>query len=672
MKPDKTTIYDLFYNQRQFAVPLYQRPYVWTLEAQWQPLWQDIEDKAQAVLHRQTDTPHFFGAIVTGQRPVFKNQISSWDIIDGQQRLTTLQIVLTAFRDVMRVRNQSKYDLDLKRITVNEGLMETPDEQFKVWPTNSDRVVFRAVMTAGAIHKVVSDFPGVRGRKRRFVPKLAEAYVYFYRAIERFLVGAGDDDVANVSARSDALFETFRRYLQVVNIELETGDDPQVIFESLNGRGVALLPSDLVRNLVFMRASSSKSADVDSLYRNHWKQYDEARFGAAVDAGPWWKEEERQGRLKRPRLDLFLFYYVQYRLQQEVHIGHLFQEFRKWWEHAGADQPARALAEMQRYADAFRRWLEPEGAEGVDEFARWLTALDTATVYPLLFLLVVENAEANVQSERDGILSDLESYLVRRAVCGLTNKPYNRFFMTIMRKLRASGTLSRAALRAELVAGKGDSTRWPNDEEFGRAFIHRAAYQVIRRSVVAKVLDSLERAMVNKFNDEVEVKGRLSIEHVMPQEWESHWPLKGGGEEAIERRELMLQTFGNLTLVTPAFNTKLSNREFKAKKKEIKRTSRLLLNRCFWEDELLDWNEDAIRRRGRELFDLARRRWPHPDSPAALETLALDSPPDASWRIPDDDDVINEPPIEPSVAESLLEEFVRAKTSALAKSPVTD
>ena len=196
MKPDKTSVYDLFYNQRRFAVPLYQRPYVWSLEAQWQPLWQDIDDKAQAVLQRQTDVPHFLGAIVTGQRPVFGNRISSWDIIDGQQRLTTLQVALKAFKDVMNAHagKESKYDFDLKRITVNEGLMEGPDEQFKVWPTNSDRAVFRAVMTAGAIDKVIVEYPAVRGRRRRPAPKLAEAYVFFYRAMERFLAGA--DDVA--------------------------------------------------------------------------------------------------------------------------------------------------------------------------------------------------------------------------------------------------------------------------------------------------------------------------------------------------------------------------------------------------------------------------------------------------------------------------------------------
>ena len=130
-----------------------------------------------------------------------------------------------------------------------KGLMDASDEQFKTWPTNSDRAVFRAVMTAGGYrqsHRRVSRSPG---RRRWPAPKLAEAYVFFYRAIERFLVGVSMMILATPEARSDALFETFRRYLQVVNIELEPGDDPQVIFESLNGRGVALLPSDLVRNL---------------------------------------------------------------------------------------------------------------------------------------------------------------------------------------------------------------------------------------------------------------------------------------------------------------------------------------------------------------------------------------------------------------------------------------
>lgn len=659
MKPDKTTVFDLFYNQRQFAVPLFQRPYVWTLEGQWRPLWQDIEDKASAVLENQhTETPHFLGAIVTSQRRIFGNRIGSYDIIDGQQRLTTLQLLLTAFRDVMKARNEHKYDIELERITQNDGIVESDDERFKVWPTNVDRGVFRSVMRSQAIDVVVNRFPTLRGKRRRSVPKIAEAYVFFYRSIERFLDGRDDQSgVPAATARAEAIFKTVRWYLQLVNIELEAGDDPQVIFEALNGRGVPLLPSDLVRNLVFMRANSSTATDTDAMYANYWKQYDEVGFGAESDGTPWWKVEVRQGRLKRPRLDLFLFHYVQYRQQQEVNIGHLFQEFRKWWERSAVENPAAALQEMQRFASTFRELIDPKGRTRLDEFARWLIAIDTGTVYPLLFQLLVGREHPLPEDDRRGVVDDLESYLVRRAVCGLTNKAYNRFFINLMRKLSGVTTDLRSALRAELASGKGETSRWPNDEEFGRHFIHRPAYQALRRSAVAKILDSLEQSLVSRVNDDSVAKAGLSIEHVMPQEWQEHWGIENAGEEFVERRDTVLHSFGNLTLVTPAFNSRLSNREFDIKLKEIKRTSLLRMNQYFWTRDLKDWDESGIAQRGRELFEASRFRWPHPDSPASVDGLSLELPPDSSWRAGEDEDEPGEPPIEVGAASRLLEEF---------------
>src|SRR5687767_3487347 len=145
MKPDKISIYDLFDRQRRYAVPLYQRQYVWTLKGQWTLLWEDISEKAQRVQLSDGRAPHFLGAIVTSQRQVFGNEIGAWDIIDGQQRLTTLQIVLTAFHDVANAFGETKYDRDLQRITRNDGVMRDPTERFKVWPTNVDRSAFQSV-----------------------------------------------------------------------------------------------------------------------------------------------------------------------------------------------------------------------------------------------------------------------------------------------------------------------------------------------------------------------------------------------------------------------------------------------------------------------------------------------------------------------------------------------
>ena len=108
MKPDKTSIYDLFDRQRRYAVPLYQRQYVWTESDQWAPLWEDISEKTSRVQINEGRAPHFLGAIVTSQRKVFGNEIGAWDIIDGQQRLTTLQVVLTAFRDVAKAIGETQ------------------------------------------------------------------------------------------------------------------------------------------------------------------------------------------------------------------------------------------------------------------------------------------------------------------------------------------------------------------------------------------------------------------------------------------------------------------------------------------------------------------------------------------------------------------------------------
>ena len=537
--------------------------------------------------------------------------------------------------------------------------MRDPLQRFKVWPTNADRPAFSTVVEAGSLRAVIQKYPGLRGRVKRRSPSLAEAYAFFARKIEGFLKAIADDDSPQLpTSRIDALFETFRQYLNIVNIELEAGDDPQVIFESLNGRGVPLLPSDLVRNFIFMRASTTTS-DLDTLYGRYWRPYDEWRLDPSKEDGPWWKEVERQGRLKRPRLDLFLFHYLQYRLEEEVNIGHLFQEFRLWWDRPGGEAAPQSLGEMQRYAEAFASWLEPTSPSRTAEFAKRLKALDTSTVYPLMFFLLVEQDGVLPPAELNGIIVDLESYLVRRAVCGLSNKQYNRFFVALLRRLKQGSDVSRKSVRLQLTAGKGDSVRWPNDEEFGRAFVHRPVYKALRREVTLSMLSALEHELVTSKHEDVRIAGKLSIEHVMPQDWEKYWPLPVDSDDARERRERLIQTFGNLTLVTPNFNTAVSNRSFDRKRREFKEIARLLLTRSF--EDLEEWDEKAIVARGKQLFDVACRCWPHA-YPQVASQLALDLPPDRHWGSADDEEPLDtEPPIDLPTAASLLDEYVAAR-----------
>jgi hypothetical protein len=319
---------------------------------------------------------------------------------------------------------------------------------------------------------------------------------------------------------------------------------------------------------------------------------------------------------------------------------------------------------MQRYAEAYSSWVEPTGQGPRFDFSRWLIALDTSTVYPLMFLLLVEAEDKVSQAEIDGIVEDLESYLVRRAVCGLTNKQYNRFFVGLLRKLRKSSQISRAAFREYLTAGKGDSVRWPDDEEFGRAFVHRPAYRILKREVAGMLLHALERTLVTSKHEQLEVVGKLSIEHVMPQEWEAAWPLGDDSDEGRERRDRLLHAFGNLTLVTPSFNTALSNKSFVRKQKELKRIARLLLSAYF--EDLANWDELGIVSRGKYLFDRARRRWPHPSSPEKLDDHSLDFPPEASWKtLRGEEPAISAPPIDLAAARALLDRFCAARDALL-------
>ena len=196
METNKTALFDLFRRERQYRVPLFQRQYVWSEETQWEPLWNDIANRAQAVRdvseRRRKGQPvrnHFLGAIVTQRLDVFGAQIDAAEVVDGPQRLTTLQVVLAAFRDFLQTLSEEDATAlagvasDLAALTNNAGVMAAPFEVFKVWPTNADRKVFEQVLTAGSVAEVEKRFPLVRRKFQRKPdprPHLAEAYLYFH------------------------------------------------------------------------------------------------------------------------------------------------------------------------------------------------------------------------------------------------------------------------------------------------------------------------------------------------------------------------------------------------------------------------------------------------------------------------------------------------------------
>ena len=252
MKPDKLSIHEIFEKQRRYVVPLYQRSYVWTQEDQWEPLWEDVVRQAEHCLsdpHGQVQKTHFLGAVVLNVNTIVGRGLPKSEVIDGQQRLTTFQILIAALRDYANTKDDD-VGSDFERLTENPVRGDGSNEIFKVWPTNSDRASFAKVMSATNPAAVRTAFGGGDGPLAR----MAEAYLYFYGAVETFVGETGDDEER--ASRLYALYQALRVGLQVIVIELEASDDPQVIFETLNARGQPLLPSDLIRNYVFLQAST--------------------------------------------------------------------------------------------------------------------------------------------------------------------------------------------------------------------------------------------------------------------------------------------------------------------------------------------------------------------------------------------------------------------------------
>lgn len=634
MQPATLTIHQIFEKERRYTVPLFQRAYVWNREDQWEPLWEDIERQARSCLialkeDKQVTTNHFLGAVVLNVMKVLGRGLARSEVIDGQQRLTTLQVFLAALRDFAKDVDGEIAD-DIRRLTFNPVRNEESEERFKVWPTNSDRDIFKTVMTTGSVEDLRSIFGSDTGGNNIQLPKLAESYKYFHEVIEGFVrdIEDGDEDEretialesASQSDRLYAILYALKTALQVVVIELEERDDPQVIFETLNARGQPLLPSDLIRNTVFLDASV-KGNDIDHLYVNYWRHFDERRVEEIDSRGEdrFWHLVERQGRLTRPRIDLFVFHDLVVRTERELHIGRLFREFRDWYTNSQATTE-EYLASLKRRSDNFSRLIVADEDDRLVEFARRLHSLDTSTVYPILLVLMELRVDRIDRESHDRIVVDLESYLVRRFVCRMTSKNYNRFFLSLLRRLKQAsenGEDVAEIVRGELLKPTESTVVWPSDNAFRRGWLNYPLYVKSRPDRSAMILRALNDALWTSKTERIATPHELTVEHLLPQEWERHYPLPDGlqleEEETIEqRRQRLINTVGNLTLLTAPLNTSVSNGPFKEKAREIGKLSDLRLNAPFRQGQFDEWSEHDILNRGEKLFSLGKTIWPHP------------------------------------------------------------
>jgi hypothetical protein len=658
MQPAKLSISELFQQREQYLIPLFQRGYVWTLTYQIQPLWEDIIDRVDALLQHRTDAmkvgsveklkplrKHFLGAIIVGGPISFDTQIiGTREVIDGQQRITTLQLMLLALRDVLKPYGDASFDDDVNTLTYNRGTYHSKSDHLKVWPTNVGRDVVQAIASLGDYLEVCKAYPARgpnTGRIER--PLMVQAYLFFYAMLACFLRGkrfddSVDDDNSNEERtishavirsiekdnilripffetvakveRARPLIDALQICFQIMRLQLDAEDDPQIIFETLNARGTPLQPSDLVRNFLFLKASRN-GEDVRELYDAYWKNFDEKpEPGTGAKGAKFWKKEERQGRLKNSRLDLLLYHYVGLRKRDDLKVAHVFEEFKEWWE-GETRETNQELERLTKLARCFETFVAPDQKTRFGLFCRRMKLLDTATQTPLVFHLL-EHYPSDSQELITAIM-DIESYVVRRFVCGKTTKAYNRIFLgRLLAEMVSEGQYNAIALRQKLIALEGDSQAWPSNQEFETAWSNRQLYQGRSTQKVRAILEALEITLRTSKQEFMPELDSLSVEHVLPQGWKlEDYPLTVDNAETREMRKHLIHCIGNLTLVTQGFNSSLSNEPFRTKRPEISANSSLMLNAYFQRFNDADpWNEDAIVARAKTLFPLALKIWP--------------------------------------------------------------
>jgi len=625
MQANPRKLTELFGQTLRYMVPIFQRHYVWDEENQWIPLWEDILEKHKQRLEKQSTSEHFLGAIILDQvRKQSTKEVSRFVVIDGQQRITTIQLLLASLRDFVDERGFHDLANAVGGNLFNpfpEMMEDRSKEIYKLWPTKFNRDVFCNILNASSYEKVNETYPIIfKPRKRKPEPRdrLVDAYVFFYTNIKRLC-----EDGVNKHSEEDILLELYgvlQNNFAVVEIILSEQDDSQEIFNSLNALGKPLNQSDLLRSFIFMRAEKSHE-DLDSLYDKYWGFFEDN----------FWDVQTRRGNLWSSRLDQVTRIFLSSKIGVAVDAKKVHIEYKNW---VREKQPFSTIEDELKAFFDYGNWFylleEPIDIDEFDkfaEFARRLKIWDVTTVYPLVIFLIVE---AKVEwTEFLECCRTLEAFIVRRLICRKDNKEYNKYFIEIISRLRQEGP-SLSALKKLLATGSGATRAWPNDQEFEYYWCSEPVYDYLDSAQIRTIFKLIELHLRTTKTEDVSLSS-ISVEHIMPQDWAEHYPLDGKLipwlmyrgwyspsddheanklwdqiEDKVMARNKAIQSFGNLTIVTQPLNSKMSNAAFIDKKKEF-RNSVLLLNRYL--DYIRRWDEVAMAKRARKLFDTAKTIW---------------------------------------------------------------
>jgi uncharacterized protein with ParB-like and HNH nuclease domain len=561
------TVSEILIAPNQYLIPFFQRQYSWQRK-HWKRLWDDI-----VVLLEDTggSSQHFLGPLVCTPDKMVPAEIVTFQLIDGQQRLTTLMALMAALRKLARMHGQQPL---VEQVT-EQYLIHKYQEghrRYRVLPRVSDREAFMAIIDEGELQSEQKKFGVVKAQQ------------FFQKRIEAWI----EKDPA---ARLKAVFRAVTSRMSLVVITID-GENPYEIFESLNSTGLPLQESDLIRNFVFMQVPTQKQ---DAFNLKHWHHLetifgegDEPRFSATTFYRNYLM---RNGEFSRNKMTFVDFKNQNHQRQME-----------------SEDQ----VIELRRFAKLESMIRYPRECEDKDvtDALFEIAMLEVTTAHPLL-LNLLDRWVRGVLPKDDLLASmrDLSSFVLRRSICGMSTRQYNRYFPEAVSWIDQS---PKDDLRRYWI-----HRGWPDDTSFKERLCDFPIYQ--REPKKARhLLLQLEAATGHK---EPIVEKELTIEHVMPQ----HITGNNGktwreelGEDYFALHAKWIHTLGNLTLT--GYNPDMSNSSFEDKLKWLVTKSKVSLNEYF--NGLDAWGVEGIKQRAKAMIETTCGLWSVPaDAPSIKEQL---------------------------------------------------
>ena len=564
MEARDTDFLQLLDGRKQFSVPIFQRRYSWE-KKHCEKLWNDVLRLGQ----NRENPSHFLGSIVYIEPRVSNvSGVRELHVIDGQQRLTTLTLLLVALSRAIEEQDNnigitpeelSDYYLNVRR---------TDESRYKQLLTQHDKDTLIQLLE----NRIDYNAPPAASSLR-----LLENYHFFETELQ--------------SANLETVYNGIQR-LRVVDIALDRShDNPQLIFESLNSTGLELSQADLIRNYVLM---GQKPSLQNRLYEEYWFPM-EQRFG---DEYTDW-------------FDWFIRDYLTLKTRQIPNIRNVYDDFKDYIpKTTDTENLEDVIADISRYSKHYVKFaLLKEDDPDLLECFKNIDDLRAGVARPFLLEIYEDYIQGNVQkSDLIEILRLVESYVFRRAMCDIPTNSLNRTFaFRLMAKVDKGAYLESLKEAFLNLANQSASYRYPSDAEFKREFLVRGVYNNLRRCryLLCKLENHRNKQPIHRIED-------YTVEHVMPQNsnLSAEWK-KELGENWQKIQEKYLHTIGNLTLT--GYNPELSDRPFQEKKERKPggfRDGGLRLNVSLVQME--QWNENAIQARAEELTEKALRIWISP------------------------------------------------------------